>query len=123
MGRDEGQGAAARGGDGFAGRASASRFRAITSGYGRHGLSATAEFLNRSIKNENVKSRLSPFRSVARGKRNVSELMPKSKGNHRWLRPLQLFDDLEREDVDDVDVGRDADDMPDASEPRWHEPP
>ena len=114
MGRDEGQGAAARGGDGFAGRASASRFRAeislyvlptglgqlsrcrtqhaihapygspyavpthfraITSGYGRHGLSATAEFLNRSIKNENVKSRLSPFRSVARGKRNVSELM------------------------------------------------
>ena len=49
--------------------------------------------------------------------------MPKSHGNHRWLRPLQLFDDLEREDVDDVDVGRDADDMPDASETRWHEPP
>ena len=33
MGRDEGQGAAARGGDGFAGRASASRFRAEISLY------------------------------------------------------------------------------------------
>ena len=49
-------------------------------------------------------------------------LRPKANSlvNHRpcpylCLRPLQLFDDLEREDVDDVDVGRDADDMLDAT--------